>query len=76
MQELEKNSFTSFFKSKRVKELLLSGDCDIANLLTIVVGKESYFEQYLFDQQFSHQGWSGMEQQGKCNLKLCSIRKK
>jgi len=80
MQELEENSFTSFFKSKRAKQLLLSGKCDIANLLTIVVGKESYFEQYLFDQQFSHQGWSGMvatvEDQPHCLLdsKKISLR--
>ncbi|NBV84602.1 DUF2309 family protein, partial [bacterium] len=28
--------------------------------LQIVVGDEAYFEQYLFDQHFSHRGWSGM----------------
>src|SRR5205085_7138127 len=28
-------------------------------LLGTIVGKEEYFEQYLFDQQFSHHGWSG-----------------
>ncbi|MBL0134714.1 MAG: DUF2309 family protein [Chitinophagaceae bacterium] len=26
----------------------------------ILVGNESAFEHYLFDQQFSHRGWSGM----------------
>jgi hypothetical protein len=26
----------------------------------VLVGKESLYEQYLFDQQFSHQGWSGI----------------
>jgi uncharacterized protein len=26
----------------------------------LVVGDEKYFRQYLFDQQFAHQGWSGM----------------
>ena len=59
LRELEKNSFTSFFKRKRAKHLLLS-NCKIADLLKIVVGNESYYEQYLFDQQFSHQGWSGI----------------
>jgi uncharacterized protein YbcC (UPF0753/DUF2309 family) len=29
-------------------------------LLQIIVGNENYFETYLFDQQFSHPGWSGM----------------
>ncbi|MCX6200081.1 MAG: DUF2309 domain-containing protein [Bacteroidetes bacterium] len=60
LQELEKNSFVSFFKTKRAKQLLQSGDCGITELLKIVVGKREYFEQYLFDQQFSHQGWSGI----------------
>ena len=31
----------------------------ITELLKAIVGKEEYFEQYLFDQQFAHHGWSG-----------------
>ncbi|MGL6268699.1 MAG: putative inorganic carbon transporter subunit DabA, partial [Chitinophagaceae bacterium] len=57
---LEKNSFTSLFKTQRARELFLREDISIDVLLQIVVGDESYFEQYLFDQQFSHRGWSGM----------------
>ncbi|MBC7949923.1 MAG: DUF2309 domain-containing protein [Chitinophagaceae bacterium] len=60
IKELEQNSFTSFFKTKRAKELLLSDNLDCRKLLQIVVGQEEYFEQYLFDQQFTHQGWSGI----------------
>nr|MBA2562559.1 DUF2309 family protein [Chitinophagaceae bacterium] len=60
IRELEKNSFSSFFKTSRAKIFLLQGNCKIADLLKIVVGDEAYFEQYLFDQQFSHRGWSGM----------------
>jgi uncharacterized protein YbcC (UPF0753/DUF2309 family) len=60
MRALEKNSFSSFFKTERAKRLLLQEDCSIKDLLKIVVGDESYYEQYLFDQQFSHQGWSGI----------------
>jgi uncharacterized protein len=60
IRELEKNSFTSFFKTKRPRRLLLEGNCGIGDLLKIVVGDASCFEQYLFDQQFSHQGWSGL----------------
>ncbi len=60
MRELERTSFTSFFKTKRARQLLLNGNCTITDLLRIVVGREAYFEQYLFDQQFSHQGWSGI----------------
>lgn len=60
IRELEKNSFTSFFKTKRARQFLMNGDCRIRDLLKIVVGDESCYEQYLFDQQFSHQGWSGI----------------
>ncbi len=60
IKELERNSFTSFFKTERVKNLLLHGDCEISSLLKIIVGDESLYKQYLFDQQFAHQGWAGM----------------
>ncbi len=60
IRSLEKNSYTSFFKTKRAKSLLLEGNCTIPGLLKIVVGNEDYYEQYLYDQQFSHKGWSGM----------------
>jgi uncharacterized protein len=59
MQELEANSFTSFFRTKEVKQLFLAGDYSITSLLRKIVGREEYFDQYLFDQQFSHHGWSG-----------------
>ncbi len=57
---LEKNSFSSFFRSKGVIELLFSTDLSITKLLEIIVGDEVYFDNYLFDQQFSHKGWSGI----------------
>lgn len=60
IKELEQNGIASIFNSNRVKQLLFSEDLSISNLLKILVGNESYFEQYLFDQQFSHKGWSGM----------------
>lgn len=60
IRQLESGSFTSFFKTSRAKQLLLQCDCSISNLLKVIVGDEAYFEQYLFDQQFSHRGWSGM----------------
>ena len=59
IRALEKNSFTSLFKTDRAKKLLFENPT-ITDLLKIVVGKEPYFKQYLFDQQFSHRGWSGM----------------
>ena len=60
IRELERNSFTSFFKTKRARNLLLRSTAEISDLLKILVGEESLFKQYLFDQQFAHQGWSGM----------------
>lgn len=60
IREMERNTFTSFFKTERARELLLKGHCKIEDLLKILVGNEALFKQYLFDQQFAHQGWSGM----------------
>lgn len=60
IKELEKNSFTSIFKTTRVKQLVLQESISIESLLKIIVGKEAFFEQYLFDQQFTHRGWSGL----------------
>ena len=60
IREVEKNSFTSFFKTKEARQLLFQEGITIRELLKIVVGDEKYYEQYLFDQQFSHRGWSGM----------------
>ena len=59
IKEMEQNSFVSFFKTKKVKQKFLSGNYSVAELLKTIVGDEAYFEQYLFDQQFAHHGWSG-----------------
>lgn len=60
LREMEKNSFSSFFKTSRARDLFLHGNCEMDALLKLIVGKEAYYEQYLFDQQFSHRGWSGI----------------
>lgn len=60
VKTLEENSFTSFFKTKTARELLFSEDLNIEKLLAILVGDSNYYENYLFDQQFSHKGWSGL----------------
>jgi len=60
IRELERNSFTSFFRTQRAKDLLLKSTSEIKDLLKILVEDESLYMQYLFDQQFAHQGWSGM----------------
>lgn len=58
--QLESTSFVSIFKTPRARQLLQSTDLSVEKLLKIVVGDQAYFVQYLFDQQFSHRGWSGM----------------
>ncbi|MBL7911923.1 MAG: DUF2309 domain-containing protein [Bacteroidia bacterium] len=60
LREIEKNSSASIFKSKRVKKLFLETRCEIGSLLDILIGDEKLYKQYIFDQQFAHQGWSGM----------------
>jgi uncharacterized protein YbcC (UPF0753/DUF2309 family) len=59
VKELERNSLVSFFKTKTIRKKFLSDGYSITELLKTIVGKEEYFEQYLFDQQFAHHGWSG-----------------
>lgn len=60
IREIEKNSYSSFFKTPRARKLFLNTSCELVNLLKIVVGDETQYEHYLYDQQFAHQGWSGM----------------
>ncbi len=60
IREIEKSSSVSIFRSDRVKNLFLNKRCQINELLLILVGDEKLYKQYIFDQQFAHQGWSGM----------------
>jgi uncharacterized protein YbcC (UPF0753/DUF2309 family) len=60
IREMERSTFASIFRRQRARDLLLKSSCEITDLLKILVGDEKYFKQYLFDQQFSHQGWSGI----------------
>jgi uncharacterized protein len=59
LKELERNSFASLFKTDRAKQFLIDEKWELKRLLSTLVGDESLYEQYLFDQQFAHQGWSG-----------------
>ena len=60
IKSLESNGLVSIFKTKTAKKLLFDPNTDFYKLLEILVGDEAYFEQYVFDQQFSHRGWSGL----------------
>ncbi len=59
IKDIEQNSFASFFKTKKARQLFLSGNYTLTSLLETIAGNAEYFEQYLFDQQFAHHGWSG-----------------
>jgi uncharacterized protein len=59
MKMLEQNGGSSFFRTKEIRQQFLSGNYSIKGSLQRIVGDETYFEQYLFDQQFAHHGWSG-----------------
>jgi uncharacterized protein YbcC (UPF0753/DUF2309 family) len=60
LRHVEKNGLSSFFKTKRARNLLFDESVTVESLLELVVGDEKLYEQYLFDQQFSHRGWAGM----------------
>jgi len=60
VRELERHTFASIFRTQRARDLLLKSTCDIPDLLQILVGSPALYRQYLFDQQFAHQGWSGI----------------
>ncbi len=58
--DLQEHQFLGLFKSALVKDIIKNKSYQIENLLSKIVGDEQYFEYYLFDQQFSHPGWSGL----------------
>jgi uncharacterized protein YbcC (UPF0753/DUF2309 family) len=60
LRSLEQNGSIRFFKTKQCSQLLASGNIEITALLERLVGKPAFYEQYLFDQQFAHPGWSGL----------------
>ena len=60
IKHIENNSHESLFRTEKAKQLLFEDDLSITKLLRLIVGKEECFEHYIFDQQFSHPGWSGM----------------
>lgn len=59
VRELERDSMTSFFKTERARQLLRD-DTPMAELLAQLVGDARYYDEYIYDQQFGHRGWSGM----------------
>lgn len=60
IRSIESSTHSSFFATQEARNWLIGGDCSISALLKRIIGDESFTEQYLFDQQFAHQGWSGI----------------
>ncbi len=60
IREIEKSSSISIFNSERAKKLFLNNRLEIHELLNVLIGDAKLYKQYIFDQQFAHQGWSGM----------------
>lgn len=57
---LEENSVADFVKTKLGLQLLSDKNISIEELLNLLIGDSSLYENYLFEQQFSHAGWSGL----------------
>ena len=58
---ISSNGIVGLFSSVRAQKMLLDESLSIESLLTLIVGPDKeFFEPYLIDQQFAHQGWSGL----------------
>ncbi len=60
VRSLEQKSLADFVNTKLGLSLLANKNITITELLELLVGDESLYENYLFEQQFTHPGWSGM----------------
>lgn len=60
IREFEKQSPYGIFRTSRAQRLIKTPGLKVEKLLEILVGDESLYEQYLFDLQFAHPGWSGI----------------
>lgn len=60
LRKLEQEGTASIFNSSSARACLLNADFDLQDALEILVGDRAAFENYLFDQQFAHPGYSGM----------------
>lgn len=76
LRELESKSLVSFFRTRKMRQVFLREQYTLTGLLKSLVGREEYFEQYLFDQQFAHNGWSGFVSAVEDNPQTLLDRKK
>jgi uncharacterized protein YbcC (UPF0753/DUF2309 family) len=57
---IQNNSYAKILNSEKSIFYLNKKDKRLEDLLKLIVGDERYYEQYLFDQQYSHPGLSGL----------------
>lgn len=60
LRELDALSYSGIFKGERARQFLRNEATTISDLLDVLVGNPALYRRYLFDQQFAHQGWSGI----------------
>lgn len=60
LRELHRHAFAGLISGARAKALLMDEHTTVKQLLDLLMGDPAYYEQYLFDQQFAHPGWSGL----------------
>ncbi|MEY3053386.1 MAG: hypothetical protein RLY31_3171 [Bacteroidota bacterium] len=60
LRRLERDNLSSFFQRPRARRLLQDESVTLSDLLQLLVGNPALYEEYLFEQQFAHHGWSGM----------------
>lgn len=62
LRKIDQDSFASLFSygTRRARVLLKNKDTTISDVLRLIVGHDDLHGHYVFDQQFSHPGWSGL----------------
>lgn len=62
LRKMDKESFVSVLGngSARARKLFHAPKTTIEDILKLIVGDESLYGLYIFDQQFAHPGWSGL----------------
>lgn len=60
LRRMNRQTTANFVRTRKGRVLLNDRNVTIHKLLDMLVGDESLYENYLFDQQFSHPGWSGL----------------
>ncbi len=65
LRKMDQQSYISLFSygSRRAWTLLHNPKTTLADVLKLIVGREDLHGHYVFDQQFSHPGWSGLVSQ-------------